>query len=93
MIDDFDAAPILSEEDDEMYLEIALDKNWLLQKRKLVTTSILTKAHVPGLPFDNVNGSSIRLDADYSGNKRNIENPSPGPFEIVKSGKQKIRVW
>jgi alpha-N-arabinofuranosidase len=91
--DDFDAAPILSEEDDEMYLEIALDKNWLLQKRKLVTTSILTKAHVPGLPFDNVNGSSIRLDADYSGNKRNIENPSPGPFEIVKSGKQKIRVW
>jgi alpha-N-arabinofuranosidase len=93
VIDDFDAAPILSEEDDEMYLEIALDKNWLLQKRKLVTTSILTKAHVPGLPFDNVNGSSIRLDADYSGNKRNIENPSPGPFEIVKSGKQKIRVW
>jgi alpha-N-arabinofuranosidase len=90
--DDFDAAPVLSGEDDGMYLEITLDKNWLLQKRKLVATSTLNKALVPGLAFENVDGSSVFINTDYFGNKRSIANPSPGPFEIVKSGKQRIRV-
>jgi alpha-L-arabinofuranosidase len=91
--EDFDAAAILSTKGNEVYLEIALDKNWLLQKRKLVTTSTLTKAIVPGLPFENADGSPLQIDIDYSGKKRNTANPSPGPFEILQSGKQVFKVW
>ena len=77
-----------------MYLEIALDKNWLIkQKRKLVTSQLLGKAIVPDLPFENPDGSQLRIDMDYSGQKRNVLDPSPGPFEIMKSGMQRIRIW
>jgi len=91
--DDFDASASLLQKDREMDLEIAFDKNWLAQKRQLVTTKTLTKAIVPDLPFENVDGSPLRVDSDYRGEQRNAENPSPGPFEIKSSGKQIVKVW
>jgi alpha-N-arabinofuranosidase len=89
----FDAVVKLVQQGKDIYLQISLKKNWLNQKRKLVTTETLTKAIAPGLPFENVDGSALRIGIDYLGKKRNIENPSPGPFEIKDSGKQKIKVW
>ncbi|WP_316838098.1 DUF1565 domain-containing protein [Pedobacter nutrimenti] len=92
--ENFDAETKLSEEGGKMFLEITLDKNWLTkQKRTLVTTGSLTKAIIPNLPFENVDGSFLKIDNDYFGNKRNIVNPSPGPFEIKQSGKQRIKVF
>lgn len=76
-----------------MYLEIALDKSWLAQKRKLVTSSVLGKASIPNVSFENPDGSALKIDTDYLGNKRNTANPSPGPFEIKQSGKQKVKLW
>jgi len=89
----FDAAVNLVQQGKDIYLQISLKKNWLNQKRKLVTTETLTKAIVPGLSFENSHGSMLRIDTDYLGKKRNVVNPSPGPFEINGSGKQKIKVW
>jgi alpha-N-arabinofuranosidase len=90
---DFDASVNLLQENNSWYLEIAVDKNWLNTKRKLVATATLTKAVVPGLRFDNTDGSMLKIDTDYFGNKRNTANPSPGAFEIKQSGKQKIKLW
>ncbi|MBV4358225.1 right-handed parallel beta-helix repeat-containing protein [Pinibacter aurantiacus] len=90
----FDAAARFIKDGDAFYLEISLDKNWLTeQKRQLVTTQTLKPAIVPNLPFENPDGSMLKMDADYLGNKRNTSNPSPGPFEILKTGKQTIKVW
>lgn len=91
--DDYDALPILLVRDNQVYLEIALDKNWLIQQRKLVTTLTLGKAIIPGLGFENAGGSFVQIGTDYLGNKRNSANPSPGPFEILSDGKQRIKVW
>ena len=91
---DFDGSAKLTAAEGGIYLELALDKSWLTgQKRSLVTTGSLGKAIVPDLPFENTDGSEVKIDKDYSGEKRNSANPSPGPFEIGKSGKQKIKVW
>jgi alpha-N-arabinofuranosidase len=90
---DFDASVNLSKQYQEMYLELALDKNWLTQKRNPVTTETLTNAIIPNLPFENVDGSEVKIDTDYFGKKRDVKNPSPGPFEVTKSGKQTIKVW
>jgi alpha-N-arabinofuranosidase len=90
---DFDASATLFQKNNNMYLEIALDKSWLSQKRKLVTTETLTKAIIPDLPFENTDGSPLRIDTDYLGHKRNAENPSPGPIEISVSGKQMIKLF
>ena len=90
----FDAAAKIIEEKDGIYLEINLDKKWLAeQTRKLVTTKTLHPAVIPNLPYENTDGSPLKIDTDYFGNKRNTANPSPGAFEIKQSGKQKIKVW
>jgi alpha-L-arabinofuranosidase len=91
---DFDPQITLVEKPDGWYLELTLDKSWATeQPRKLITTELLGKAKVPDLPFENADGSPIRIDTDYFGQKRNTGNPFPGPFEVVGDGKQTIKVW
>lgn len=89
----FDASSNLIVQDKNTWLEITFNKKWPDQKRKLVTTKSLTPAIVPGLPFENTDGTPVRIDTDYFGKKRNTASLSPGPFEITKSGKQKIKIW
>ena len=91
---DFDAELKLITDKTAIYLELNLNSNWVAgEKRKKVNTSLLGKAIVPDHFFENADGSPINIDDDYLGNKRNTSNPSPGPFEICKSGKQNIRIW
>lgn len=89
----FDAEEELITANDKVYLQIRLDKKWLQHKRQLVTTNNLDRATVPNLPFENPDGSPVRMSKDYSQKQKNIVNPSPGPFEIKSSGMEKIRVW
>lgn len=77
----------------EIYLEMDFDKNWLAQRCKPVTTETFFKARVPDLPFEDVDGSPLRIDIDYLGEKRSVENPSAGPFEKRAPGRQRIEVW
>ena len=90
---DFDAEVKIQKNDNKVFLEIVMDKNWLSQKRELVTTDILPNAVIPNLPYVNPDGSPIIINTDYFGTNRNNNNPSPGPLEITKSGKQTIQVW
>jgi alpha-L-arabinofuranosidase len=59
----------------------------------LVTTRLLGKAMIPGLPYENPDGSALKLDQDYFGKKRSKTNPSAGPFEEPAIGAQNLRVW
>ena len=91
---DFDAGIRLTRKDDGWYLEINADIQWAsAQKRKLVTTELLGKAKIPDSPFDNPDGTPLKVDADYFGRKRNADNPFPGPFEAIQDGKQEVKVW
>jgi alpha-L-arabinofuranosidase len=79
---------------DGWYLALALDKGWAAgHVRKLVTTELLGKAKVPNLPYENADGSPLRIDTDYFGRNRNNANPCPGPFEIPGGGDLTIQVW
>jgi len=90
----FDPGLKLVEGRDGFYLEIAVDPAWATeQTRKIVTTELLGEASIPNLPFENPNGTALRLDTDYFGKKRNERNPFPGPFEISAGGKQSLKVW
>lgn len=79
------------EEGSAVYLEITIPDG--LPNTRLVDTAMLGKALVTDLPYLDYDGSPIRLDTDYSGNQRSLENPTAGPFENLKPGKQRIRVW
>ncbi len=91
---DFDGTAKIINEDGEFLLEIALDRSWLTEKkRSMASTKSLSKAIIPDLPFENIDGSELLIDKDYLGELRDKSNPSPGPFEIKSNGKQRIRVF
>jgi hypothetical protein len=94
VLPDFDPALKIVEKPDGWYLELNADTQWAAgSKRRIVTTALLGKAVVPNQPFENPDGTPVKVDTDYSGRTRNETNPFPGPFEITESGKQKLRVW
>ena len=94
IVADFDPEIKLTEKPDGWYLELSVDKRWASeQTRKIVTTELLGKATIPNLPFENADGSPIRLNTDYFGKPRNEQNPFPGPFELPQGGKQVLKVW
>jgi len=91
---DFDPAVKLVEKSDGLYLTGKLDKGWAGDRtRKLVTTGMLGKAVIPNLPYEQPDGSSLRVDKDYFGKPRDEGNPTPGPFESLAPGEVNLRVW
>ena len=52
----------------------------------LVTTGLLGNAKIPGLPYENADGSPLTVDTDCLGRNRDVENPTPGPFESPGAG-------
>jgi alpha-N-arabinofuranosidase len=91
---DFDPGIKLTQQADGWYLEMNVDKAWATeQKRQVVGKEMLGKAVIPDLPFENADGSPLKIDTDYFGKKRETTNPFPGPFEVKESGKQTIKVW
>ncbi len=90
----FDPAVKLIEKPDGVYLELALEGEWAKRTScPLVTTDLLGKAEIPGLPYQQPDGSPYRLDTDYLGNPRTTENPFPGPFEWTEENKRVLKVW
>ncbi len=90
----FDPAFKLIEKADGIYLEGKFDRAWAKkQRRKLITSELLGRAQIPDLPYENRDGSPIRITADYFGRSRNEDNPFPGPFEISEDGTQTLKVW
>jgi len=91
---EFDPQIKLLEKPDGFYLDCTFYKSWgAEQPRKLVTSALLGIAQLPKLPFENPDGSPLRLDTDYFGKKRNVENPFPGPFNAPAKQQQLLKVW
>jgi alpha-N-arabinofuranosidase len=89
----FDPGMELVERPDGLYLEITVEVDWTESKAPLVTTDILGRAKVPGLPYLQPDRTPYRLDTDYHGRTRDAEGPSPGPFELTEGGRQSLKVW
>ncbi len=84
----------LVEKNGGWWLEMNVDPAWQTKhKRFLVTSELLGKATVPDAPFENRDGTPYRIDTDYSGEKRDADNPAPGPLRSARSGKVSVKVW
>jgi alpha-N-arabinofuranosidase len=80
------------EKDDGVYLYITMQEYKTLMT-KTVTTELLGRAVIPNMAFENPDGSPVKVDTDYFGNKRNASEPSVGPFENPGVGKLSLKVW
>jgi alpha-N-arabinofuranosidase len=58
-----------------------------------VTSTLLGKTKIAGLPYEDVDGSPLVVDSDYFGKPRSNSKPTPGPFESLGNGSQRILVW
>jgi len=84
---------MLEEAGDEVYLKFYVAKQHKNVKSETVTSELLGKAEVPDQPFLDYDGSHLTINTDYLGNKRNHKYPTAGPFENLKAGEQRIKVW
>ena len=80
----------LTEQADGWYLALALAP---AQPCQLITTATLGKAKLSDQPYENADGTPLKIDYDYFGQPRSATNPTPGPFEKVGSGAVKLKVW
>jgi hypothetical protein len=83
----------IGEEGDSVYLHLTLGSSLQKVGTTRVTTSLLGKARIPGLAYENADGSPLVIDSDYFGKKRKEANPCAGPFENPGQGELKLKVW
>ena len=84
----------LLEKSDGWHLEMQMDTAWKSERtRKLVTTELLGTAFVPDQPYENPDGTPLKIDTDYFGQKRDEAHPFPGPFEPTQGGQKSFKVW
>lgn len=95
VMDAYDPKVKLVEKNGEWWLEMYIDTDWVADyQRPLITTEMLGRpALLEMAAFEHPDGTPYRIDVDYFGNKRNAENPAPGPFNMHKTGKVLIKVW
>lgn len=94
VIADFIPGIKLEKKPDGFWFEISLGPVFESgQKRSVVKTAALKKAIISQAPYEKPDGIPFRLDTDYFGNKRNSENPTPGPFQFSNGGGNRFKVW
>ena len=81
------------EEGDRAYLRVNLDAAMQKAATRLISTELLGKAKISGLPYENPDGSPVVIDTDFFGKKRSSAAPSAGPFENPGQGDLKLKVW
>ncbi len=90
---DFKPSVVISREGEDVFIEFNLEGKAAEIKTSLVTTERLGKAKMSKEGYENPDGSQLRIDSDYSGNKRSETNPSAGPFENPGVGTIRMKVW
>jgi hypothetical protein len=83
----------LAEQGDGVFLNLNMSQTFFDQRVKIIDTGMLGKALIPKAPFDNPDGTELKVDADYFGNKRTPSDNLPGPFVNPGKGKVVLEVW
>ena len=83
----------LIEEGNRTYLQLTLGDSPQKAATTPVTTKLLGQAKIPGLPYENADGSPLKVDTDYFGQRRIGVPPAPGPFANPGTGSLRLKVW
>jgi hypothetical protein len=93
IVSGIDPKPEIIEEGDSVYLRLTLGPEVRKAATTRVTSGLLGKAKVSGLPYENADGSPVNIGSDYFGKKRNDAKPSAGPFEDPGQADLRLKVW
>jgi hypothetical protein len=87
---DFDADIQLDENDGKVMLHIVLPERITKADCPVVTTGFIGKTKISELKFENPDGTSVSVNADFFGNRRDEKHVVPGPFAEIASGKNEV---
>ena len=90
-LSDFDPDFNVEDKGNDIYISFSLKEMNRLQTEK-ITTEKLGKAKLPKQFYEQPDGKPIVIDTDYLGRPR-TEHPAPGPFEQLKDGEMRWKVW
>lgn len=82
----------LVEQGGQFTLHLTLGPEFSQAATTLVTTKLLGRAKIPGLRYEDADGSALEIRTDYFGKKRSRTTPSAGPFEAPGTGTLTLRV-
>lgn len=80
------------EDDNDVMFHIELGPELKKVPTSFVTTALLGKAKVSQLPYENADGSPLKIDTDFFGKRRDKKDPFPGPFENPGTGPISLRI-
>ncbi|MEY8351749.1 right-handed parallel beta-helix repeat-containing protein [Lachnospiraceae bacterium 54-53] len=80
------------EEADGTYLQINILPGVFDLDTCVLDTNCLGSPRIVDQGYENPDGTAIQFDTDYTGSKRGNK-PAVGPFEALKAGLNKIKVW
>ena len=83
----------IPEDKSGFFIDFNFEESIKKLKTKPVTTELLGKAIVSDQGFENPDGTSLSVDYDFFGIKRNRKNPIAGPFENHGESKIELKVW
>jgi alpha-L-arabinofuranosidase len=87
-----DPGIIIMKEDMDLLLHMSIARSSKTENNVIVTTDLLGKTAISGLPFMNYDGKPLKIDTDYFGIIRDPQNPFPGPFENPLDGKNSFKI-
>jgi hypothetical protein len=91
VLPDFDPEFRIEDKGNEVYISFTIQGLANLPT-SIVTTERLGKAKVSKQTFEQSDGSPFVINYDYWGRQRG-ERPVPGPFEQIKDGEVRLKVW
>ena len=83
----------LEDKGEEVFLNFSFDTSIINLNNKVVSTEMLGRVKTSDMKFENADGSPYKIDKDYFGKQRNLQNPFPGPFQLIRSDTMRIKVW
>jgi len=75
-----------------LVLQVTLPPEWDTFETTSVTTKRLGLAAVSKAAYEAPDGTPLLIDTDYFGHKRNVTNPTPGPFENPGRGLVRLKL-
>lgn len=91
ILSDFNPNVVIEDKGEKVFISFSLPEQNVVAT-EIMDTKKLGKAKFPRQSYEQPDGTPIVIDTDYSGGKRN-GTPEPGPFESVKKGSNRIRIW
>ena len=82
----------IEREGDALFINLEVDNSFKEMNTELITTKVMGTAFQSEEAFENNDSSPVSIDVDINGQNRSY-NPTVGPFERLKKGKNRIKIF